>query len=512
MTVRPPLSLSPPCSPRCCPSRSPNSSLSFSLALSCLLSLPLLAAMPALAAEPGVAQRQANIERALPPAQIIKGAAAAYPSLADEMARLNVPGVSVAVIRKGKIAWAKGYGVVAAGGAPVTPATLFQAASISKPVAAMGALALVQAGRMDLDADINTYLSSWKLRSADGAEATASLSQLLSHTGGASVSGFPGYPAAAALPSVQQVLDGAAPANTKAVRVDSTPGQAFRYSGGGYTVAQLAMSERSGAPFAALLARTVLAPAGMRDSSFTQPASAAILARAALPHNSDGTPVAGGPHTYPELAAAGLWTNPSDLARFAIELQHSAAGHGKVLKAAAARRMFTPLKNNYGLGIGIDDDGARAFSHGGSNKGYQNLLFVYAGKGDGAVVMTNSDAGATLAGDLVRAIAAEYQWPGYRSVERSAVAVDPAQAKALAGTFEVPQLGDFSISEQDGKLTLWLRPGEGHALYAQSASTWFVLGQKLELRFDQAGAYDSGSLVKDGSFNVAFARAARAPK
>jgi len=472
------------------------------------LSVFLLAALAsgaAIAAEPTVEERQAAIERALPPAQILKGAPASFPSLAAEMQRLKVPGVSVAVIRNGDIAWAKGYGVVTAGGAPVTPSTLFQAASISKPVSAMGAMALVQAGKLDLDADANTYLQGWKLR-GEKASDKATLRQLLSHTAGLGVHGFPGYAAGAPVPAVVQVLDGAKPANTKAVRIEKEPGSEWRYSGGGYTVIQHIMAQRSGKGFAELMADSVLGPAGMADSSFTQPATPPMLARAALPHGADGKPVKGGPHTYPELAAAGLWTTPSDLARFAIEVQRAAAGKGKVLKMDAAQRMLTPVKNGYALGFDIEGEGvARAFGHGGSNAGYQNSLFAYSGNGDGAVVMTNSDAGGGLARDVIRAIAAEYKWPSYRSVERSFVEVDAKAIKALTGTYNVKQLGDFKIGSEGGKLTLWLRPGQGQTLYAQSPTVYFVLDQELELRFDQAGNYKSGRVVS-GAFDVKFNR------
>lgn len=266
------------------------------------------------------------------------------------------------------------------------------------------------------------------------------------------------------------------------------------------------MAQRSGKGFAELMADSVLGPAGMADSSFTQPATPAVLARAALPHGGDGKPVKGGPHSYPELAAAGLCTTPTDLARFAIEVQRAAAGKGKVLRMDAAQRMLTPVKNGYALGFDIEGEGmARAFGHGGSNAGYQNSLFAYSGKGDGAVVMTNADGGGSLARDLIRAIAAEYKWPSYRSVERSVVEVGAKAVESLTGTYNVKQLGDFKIGSEGGKLTLWLRPGQGQTLYAQSPTVYFVLDQELELRFDQAGNYKSGRVVS-GSFDVKFDR------
>lgn len=370
-----------------------------------------LALLPAMALA-GTDAEIARVERGLRPPVVLAGEAAAAQSLLDEMRRLHVPGVSIALIRNGKIAWARGYGVAYAGGPAITPKTLFQAASISKPVTAMAALRLAERGELDLDADINTVLTSWTLPTGAGA---VTMRQLLSHTAGTGVSGFPGYAADKPVATLVQVLDGAPPANTKPVRVESPPGLEWRYSGGGYSIVQQALIDRTKRPFDVLLRDTVLAPIGMRDSRFAQPLPASLLAQAALPHDEQGEPVAGGPHTYPELAAAGLWTTPSDLARFALDLQRSASGGKGVLSPAMARTMLQPVKNGYGLGVRGEGQGdALSFAHGGSNMGYRNTLFAYAGHGDGAVIMTNGANGAELAGSLLRALAVEYKWPSQR--------------------------------------------------------------------------------------------------
>ncbi|RZA35967.1 MAG: class A beta-lactamase-related serine hydrolase [Lysobacteraceae bacterium] len=417
------------------------------------------------------------------------------------MDRLKVPGVSVAVIRGGKIAWAKGYGVTHAGGTPVTPRPLFQAASISKPVAAMAALKMVGAGQLDLDADINTVLASWKLPPGP-ARRPVSLRQLLSHTAGTTVSGFRGYAAAEQVPTLLQVLDGAAPANSGKVRIEGTPGDAWNYSGGGYPVVQQAMIDRSGRPFDALMEETVLKPLGMSDSSFAQPLPAPLLARAALPHTAQGTAVAGGPHTYPELAAAGMWTTPSDVARFALAVQRAAAGGSGVLSPTSIRTMLRPVMNDYALGLEIDGKAPQhAFSHGGSNEGYQNSMYAYVARGDGVVVMTNGDAGAELAHEVIRAIAAEYRWPTYQTVMRKAITLPAATRAKLAGRYEIKDLGGFEIADRGGRLMVALRENQWEPLYAESARTLFVLSRELELRMADA----DGRLVS-GSFNVGFKR------
>lgn len=446
--------------------------------------LPLLSLAALFASAPSRADESAaiaRIESHLPPKVWVKGTPAAPASLADEMRRLKVPGVSVAVIRGGKLAWARGYGVVAAGGAPVTPQTLFQAASLSKSVTGLAVMRMAEQGKLDLDADVNTILTSWKL--PDGPSGgKASLRQLLSHTAGTTVSGFPGYQAGAPLPTTVQILDGAAPANTVPVRVTAAPGSAWSYSGGGYTVAQLAMTDRAGKPFDTLMAETVLQPLGMRDSSFVHPLPASLAGRAAQPHERNGQPYAGGPYLHPESAAAGLWTTPSDMARFALAVQDAAAGRPKaILSPQLARAMLTPVGRDYALGFTIE--GARqAFGHNGSNKGFQSAMIALLDSGDGAIVMTNGDGGRDLANGLIRAIAAEYGWPLRRQVLREAVALAPEARKALVGRYQAEGLGEFEIADQDGQLMLASAKGKPEALYAESDKLLFILSREIELR------------------------------
>jgi CubicO group peptidase (beta-lactamase class C family) len=467
-----------------------------------VLAAVLLASAPALADDAADIQR---IEQGLRPAVALAGKPVPTTPLADEMKRLHVPGVSIAVIRGGKIAWAKGYGAASLNGPAVTPETLFQAASISKPVTSLAALRMVEAKQLVLDADINSALTSWKLPPGPGG-AHATLRQLLSHTAGTTVHGFPGYAHDAAVPALVQVLDGAPPANTKPVRIESAPGRAWDYSGGGYTVVQQAMIDRGGKPFPELLAETVLAPLGMKDSSFAQPLPAALVPRAAMPHDGKGDPYPGGAYTYPELAAAGLWTTPSDLARFIIGVQRNADDKGQaLLSPAMMRTMLTPVKSGYALGLGIEGKGpALSFGHGGSNMGYQDVLFAYIGHGDGLVVMTNGEGGNNVAQAIMRAAAFEYHWPSNQTTIRKAATLSPARRKALAGKYEIQGLGSFEIAEQDGQLMISLREGAQEPLYAASPTVLFVLSRELELRMAKDGS-PSGRLHA-GSFDVPIKR------
>ena len=332
-------------------------------------------------------------------------------SLADHMAALHVPGVSIAVIQNGEIAWARGFGVTRIGGPAVTPDTLFQAASISKPVSALAVLRLVESGKLNLDTDVNQYLQTWKVpENQFTARAKVTLRTLLTHTAGMTVHGFPGYAANTPLPTVVQILKGEPPANTPRIIVDKVPGISGRYSGGGYVVAQQLLEDVTGIPFPQLMRDSVLAPIGMTRSTFEQPIPASWLQTVATPYDSEGRAVPGGPHVYPEMAPAGLWTTPSDLARYAIEVQKALAGKSAVLSAAMARQMLTP---NDGQGLGPQLGGGKEnpyFHHTGSNEGYKCYLVAY-NNGDGAVIMTNGNNGAHLASDILRTIAYEYKWP-----------------------------------------------------------------------------------------------------
>jgi CubicO group peptidase (beta-lactamase class C family) len=269
---------------------------------------------------------------------------------------------------------------------------------------------------------------------------------------------------------------------------------------------QQALVDRGDLPFETLLRDSVLTPIGMHDSTFAQPLPATLLPRAALPHDSRGKAYAGGPYTYPEQAAAGLWTTPSDLARFAIWLQDTVAGKNQaVLSKDLARDMLRVVRNDYALGLNVEGKEATAsFSHGGSNTGYQNTLFAYTEHGDGAVVMTNGDAGDELAPGLIRAIAVEYGWPSYQTRMRKAVEIDADRRAALPGRYITREIGDFFIQERGGKLMLALRGGRYEPLYAESPTLMFVLSRDAELHF--APDANSGRIVS-GSFDIAFERA-----
>ena len=361
---------------------------------------------------------EALVESSLMPAVTTPGEPVARSSLADRMAELGVPGVSVAVLVDGEIAWARGYGLAdVESGRPVTPNTLFQAASISKPVAALAALRLVESGRVDLDGDVNAYLTSWRVPdNAFTEQGPVTLRGLLTHRAGLTVWGFPGYGPDEEVPDEPGVLDGRG--NTDPVRVYKAPGESWQYSGGGYTVMQQLVADMAGKPFAAVMREEVLDPIGMSRSTYEQPIPPERQNDIATGYRSDGERVPGGWHTYPEQAAAGLWTTPSELALYAREMQRAWKGEStRVLGEALAREMLTPDADDWGLGPAISEDGER-FRHGGSNQGFRCTFAAHIDGDDGVFVMTNSDAGSELAAEIAITVAHAYGWSGPRAEER----------------------------------------------------------------------------------------------
>jgi CubicO group peptidase (beta-lactamase class C family) len=334
-------------------------------------------------------------------------------NLRELMEQFHDPGLSVAVVDRFQIVWSKAYGVVATGSTtPVTTKTLFQAGSISKPVSATGALYLVEHGSLSLDEDVNEKLVTWKVPENEFTSTEkVTLRRILSHSAGLTVHGFGGYAVGEPIPTVMQILNGEKPANSAPVRVDFVPGSKVVYSGGGVTIEQQLVIDITQKPFPQFMREVVLDKMGMTDSTYEQPLPPALVVRAATGTYADGTAVKGKWHIYPEMAAAGLWTTPTDLAKFGIEIAKSK--HGKsnlVLSESMTRQMLTPQIENAGLGFFMAPNDVDRFAHGGADEGFQAMFVMFGDEGQGAVVMANSDNGVRVANHLIESIAAEYGW------------------------------------------------------------------------------------------------------
>lgn len=360
-------------------------------------------------------------------------------TLEERMQFYKVPGVSVALIENGEIAWVKSWGVKDVNSQePVTTQSIFQAASISKPLSAFAALRMVESGHLSLDQPINNYLKQWQLpENTFTQQVPVTLTHLLSHTGGVTVHGFNGYAQSAPQPTVLQVLNGEAIAQSDSVEVNTLPGTQFRYSGGGSTVFQVAMEDVSQQSFTQLMQDLVLTPTGMTSSTYEQPLPKTFTDDIASGHLVDGNVVAGLWHNYPTQSAASLWTTPTDLAKFSLAVIHSSQENSDALFSKNLCEQFlTNQKNAWGLGprLFLEDGKAIGFHHGGANAGYRcNTLAFLDGRG--AVIMTNSDAGNGLVAEMQAALAELYDWPAHKRECKAWLPMAESERTSLIGVY-----------------------------------------------------------------------------
>ena len=449
-----------------------------------------------------LARRIKQIISDLRPATGLKGKFGPPHTLRERMAYYHTPGVSIAVINNFEIEWAQGFGRRdVRSTSKVTTETLFQAGSISKPIFALGVMRLVQDGQLNLDEDIHYYLSSWRVPANQGWQPTINLRQLLSHTAGLTVHGFPGYQASEKLPSVRQILSGEASANTAKVEVNILPGTQFRYSGGGTTVAQQALVDLLKKPFPQIMDELVFQPLGMIDSTYEQPLPKRRAKKAATAHPWQGIPLKGKFHTYPEMAAAGLWTTATDLAKVGVELLqvlHSRKEPTLLTKetiGAMLRPQLDHQKIGEGefVGLGFFCNGkedAFHFGHGGWDEGFVALMRLYKNIGKGAVVMLNSNEGYPLLDEIMRSLGEAYEWPEALPKEKTVVRL--ANAHDYAGLYATKSGTQFRVSVKGDALTLQHGQQPPLPIFASSDVEFFTPALNVDLRFDKD---DKASIV-----------------
>ena len=392
----------------------------------------------------------------------IRGAAAEPKALDERLRHTNTAGASVAVAEAGQLAWARGFGLALAGSHDlVDSTTLFQAGSISKVLSATAALALVESGQLDLDRDVNAYLKAWKVPDTDLTAAhKVTLRRILSHRSGICNCAVGSYREGDAVPSLLQILEGKPPATSEPLRVDSVPGSVTRYSGKAIAVEQLLLTEQTGRAFPALLDTLVFQPLAMSHSTFEQPLPRRLRARASAAHDSRGNIIGGKDSVIPEMAAAGLWSTPSDLLRWAIDIAEAyQRGSGRVLSQAMAESMLTsdPDAESLGLGPVVEGQGRGLhFGHAGWNPGFHAEVVYFPETRQGAAVMVNGDGGRPLVRELLYAIAAEYHWPDFAPPTLDPIPVEPALRASLLGNYEVerPEHVSARITAERGRLYL----------------------------------------------------------
>ncbi|MBV8689562.1 MAG: beta-lactamase family protein [Candidatus Eremiobacteraeota bacterium] len=464
-------------------------------------------------AQPAIAQHAAGnqILSGLVGKYYLAGSALSGHLLGERMRHYRVPAVSIAVVDNYHVVWTHAAGPRdIASKAPASTTTLFQAASMSKPVAAAAILRLFEDKHVSLDVDVNTLLKSWRIPpSPESTSEHVTMRRLLSHSAGINVSGFAGYDRDAALPTLVQILNGVAPANSEAIRVTSIPGSKTEYSGGGTSIAQQVATDMRGQPFAQFMQQTLLAPLSMTQSTFDQPLPRSLWPRAAHGYYSDERPVHRGWHVYPTMAAAGLWTTPTDLAKFVIAIQNALRREAtSPIDSTVAREMTTTASTPFGLGPEVEPG---YFSHSGANEGFQGIFYGLMSGGKGVVVMTNSDNGLLLADEIVHAVAKTYNWPVLRPQPKKAVALNAAAMQAVAGKYTGEVSGermtlDITYARNRGAGVLLFRdpvvPGIQQQLYADGPLQFFTLSGGT-LVFSRGG---NGKVTSVEALGMKFAR------
>ncbi|NND32454.1 MAG: serine hydrolase [Saprospiraceae bacterium] len=421
-------------------------------------------------------------------------------TIEERMEYYGVPGMSMAVIEDFKIRWSKSYGVMdLETKRPVSDNTLFQAGSISKPVAAYGVLSLVDRGEVSLTQPVQHYLKSWQIPvSSFTDQQSITLKHLLSHTGGVTVHGFLGYDIYEKVPTLIQVLNGEEPANSAAITINKLPGEGFRYSGGGYCIMQQVMVDQTGQTYPELMKKLVLEPLQMTNSTYDQPLSADRLLHAATGYLPDGSMTKGKRHTYPEMAAAGLWTTARDLAKFAIDIQMSVSGReNKVLSQEMANQMLTPVFEDFiGLGIFLENRiGTHYFGHGGWDEGFSSDLTANREGGYGVVILTNSNHPDFIS-EVRRSVAQVYDWSNYLLPRYEKLPIDFEKVE--------PYLGRYWFSS-DQIATIYL---ENEKLYIQyrrnPPEELFRISDQLFIRKEREKLVSFGINPEDSKKHLVF--------
>lgn len=418
-------------------------------------------------------------------------------NLLERMKEYGIAGVSIAVIHNNKLEWARAYGFAdVEKKRPATTSTLFQAASISKSVNAMGVMKLVQAGKLNLDADINTYLKSWKFPyDSVSKNKIITIRQLLSHTAGTSVHGFGGYTLTEAVPTITQILNGEKPANSAAVRSILEPGEKVQYSGGGTTITQQIVMDQTGQAYDAYMKAQVLTPLGMRTSYYSMKAPANATGLQATGYRENGKPIEGGYHLYPEQAAASLWTNPTELSAFITEIQRAYAGKSdKILNKATVTTMLSPVKDGVGLGFFIKTVAQdRYFSHGGANEGFRSIYIASEDGSRGAVVMVNSDNGAIM-NEIVHSVATVYGWKDfYKPVFKKTIKVPNEILDSYVGVYQLGPDFDLTVKRVGDQLMVEPTNQQILVLHAEEQARFFVKEVEATIEFVKD---DTGKVFK----------------
>jgi CubicO group peptidase (beta-lactamase class C family) len=437
-------------------------------------------------------ERRAQVQRGMLP-QLIFAANPEPASIETRMRLYHTPALSVAVVRAGKLDWSAAWGQLQIGGAKAECSSIFQAGSIAKPATLLAALRMKSKGEIDFDESVETYLSSYHLPAGAQTDANpVTFRNLFAHTAGITPGGYAGYSQNERLPTDQQIVRGEAPSNSRKVEVVNPPGASLSYSGGGYTLIEIALQDRLNKPFDQIMREWLIAPIGMRQADFAAPLPAARHSRTARGHRLDGSAVPGGWNNHPEQAAAGLWATATDLAMLLLEMRKARQGKSKVFDEALIHELLASPIQNHAYGFRLDGEGDEVFiTHYGGTIGYRAGMTLNLHTGDGAVFLANSDDGANLGAEFFSAVARVYGWGTFREerVERTKLPAEVLQS--FAGNYVFTDAGfTVSVRHEGDSLELVFQNGDRLPLVLfplAGDAREFVHETGVRARFDGAG-------------------------
>jgi CubicO group peptidase (beta-lactamase class C family) len=416
-----------------------------------------------------------RVEKGLLRAVYIKGTAPEKLSLKDRMAFYKVPAVSVAIIDRYQLDWAKAYGTKDLQTyAPATPDTVFQAGSLIRPALAAAVLSLDEKQQLPLDSEASLVLKSWKFPAEKRSGVSGkpvTLRELL--TRGAAFTGpaSPGLPRKDSVPGLAAVFNGLGPGPLEAKD--------------GLLVLQQALTDRIGAPFPAIMDASVFLPLAMAHSVCEVPLPPVVEASVASGHLRGGKMVDGGWLNYPVASADGLWTTPTDYAAFLNGVVGDAMGRSAaVLSSSSARTLLTRPVPGGSFGIIFEGTGNDAFFHIQSRtSGYTAYACYYPASGRGAVIMTNSDNGGLLSDEILRAVSAAYAWPHFAPAEKTLFRLDPSIYEQYVGRYEVTPEYYLNVSAEDYYLEIEPTGQARTKFYVESETIFFSVDPFIRIQF-----------------------------
>jgi len=312
---------------------------------------------------------------------------------------------------------------------------------------------------------------------------------------------------------VAQVLNGESPANTAKVEVNILPGLQNRYSGGGMTVAQQVLVDFLQKPFPQIMREIVCEPLGLADSTYEQSLPRPWAQRAATAHPWKGVPLKGKHHLYPEMAAAGLWTTATDLAKMGVELLqvlHQKKAPSLLTKEtieSMLRPQLEEQKNGESdfVGLGIFCSGKEDgfyFGHGGWDEGFIAIMRFYKNLGKGAVIMLNSNEGFPLMDELLHATAIEYDWPeAVPEQKKPAIIANPGDYTGIytskAGTqFKVSIDGESLVLQYQQQPPLPIIPASETDFFTHALNTTVAFEKDKNGRITSLIITQEGKTIK----------------